>query len=83
MAETNAKSSDKFGKGLSKLKQGVLGKSMEGVIVDPLDPALDVANFCNVSGDIFFSINYEVVKKSKGFYLFDFFGTNACLFLPG
>ena len=38
--------SDKIGKGLTKLKHGVLGKSMEGV-ADPLDPGVEVAEAWN------------------------------------
>ena len=36
---------EKIGKGLSKIKHGVLGKSMEGV-ADPLEPAYDMADIC-------------------------------------
>ena len=45
----NAKAGEKLGKGLSKLKHGVLGRSMEGIIdtsTDP-DPAFDIADICN------------------------------------
>lgn len=35
-----------IGKGLNKLKQGVLGKSMEGIIDAPTDPAFDIADMC-------------------------------------
>ena len=36
-----------MGKGLSKLKQGVLGRSMEGIIDGLMDPAFDIADMCN------------------------------------
>jgi hypothetical protein len=40
-----AKTTEKIGKGLKTLKQGVMVKSMEG-LVDPLDPAYDLADMC-------------------------------------
>ncbi len=49
MAEANVRASEKIGKGLSKIKHGVLGRSTEGV-VDPQDTAFDVAHFVSVSG---------------------------------
>jgi hypothetical protein len=42
-----SKTADKVGRGLTKLKHGVLGRSEEG-LVDPPDTALDLADFCDV-----------------------------------
>ena len=44
--DLNAKAGDKINKGLNKLKHGVLGKSMEGIIDAPTDPAFDMAEMC-------------------------------------
>jgi sorting nexin-14 len=44
--DLNMKTGDKIGKGLNKIKHGVLGKSMEGII-DPADPAFDIADMCD------------------------------------
>ena len=44
--DLNVKAGDKINKGLNKLKHGVLGKSMEGIIDTPTDPAFDMAEIC-------------------------------------
>ncbi len=47
LPDSDTKTSDKIGRGFDKLKQGVFGKTMEGV-VDPLDTALDVSHYVDV-----------------------------------
>ena len=42
----NVKAGEKLNKGLHKLKHGVLGKSMEGIIDAPADPAFDMIDIC-------------------------------------
>ena len=49
--DLNAKAGDKINKGLNKLKHGVLGKSMEGIIDAPTDPAFDMAEICKNEED--------------------------------
>ena len=44
-SDFGAKTSEKIGKGIKSLKQGVMVKSMEGM-VDPLDPAYDLTDLC-------------------------------------
>ena len=45
--DINTKAGEKLGKGLNKLKHGVLGRSMEGIIDTSTDPAFDIADMCN------------------------------------
>ena len=47
--DINVKAGEKINKGLNKLKHGVLGKSMEGVIETPTDPAFDMAEICQAT----------------------------------
>ena len=47
----NVKAGEKLNKGLSKLKQGVLGRSMEGIIDTPTDTALDIADIVTNTED--------------------------------
>jgi len=44
--DLNVKAGEKLNKGLSKIKHGVLGKSMEGIIDAPADPAFDMIDIC-------------------------------------
>jgi len=44
--DLNVKAGEKLNKGLHKLKHGVLGKSMEGIIDAPADPAFDMIDIC-------------------------------------
>jgi len=44
-SDFGAKTSEKIGKGIKSLKQGVMIKSLEG-IADPLDPAYDLTDLC-------------------------------------
>ena len=44
--DLNVKAGEKLNKGLSKLKHGVLGKSMEGIIDPAPDPAFDIIDIC-------------------------------------
>ena len=44
-SDFGTKTSEKIGKGIKSLKQGVMAKSLEG-IVDPLDPAYDLTDLC-------------------------------------
>ena len=44
----NIKAGEKINKGLNKFKHGVLGRSMEGIIDAPTDPAFDIADIGNV-----------------------------------
>jgi len=44
-SDFGTKTSEKIGKGIKSLKQGVMAKSLEGM-VDPLDPAYDLTDLC-------------------------------------
>eukprot|EP00094_Tigriopus_californicus_P000393 TCALIF_00382-PA protein Name:"Similar to Snx14 Sorting nexin-14 (Mus musculus)" AED:0.14 eAED:0.14 QI:227/0.95/0.85/1/0.7/0.66/21/178/1109 len=41
-----SRTTDKIGNSLTKLRHGVMAKSMEGLVDEKLDPALDIADIC-------------------------------------